>query len=77
MASTLLHELDWPHAAIELQLDHVHGDKVSTAYNHAEHLEVRTKMMQAWAGYLDVLKEGAAFSTQFQGHPNKNIQPAG
>ncbi len=57
MASTLLHELDWPHAAIELQLDHVHGDKVSAAYNHAEHLEVRTKMMQAWADYLDELRE--------------------
>ena len=56
MASTLLHELDWPHAAIELQLDHVHGDKVSAAYNHAEHLETRTKMMQAWADYLNELK---------------------
>lgn len=61
MASTLLHELDWPHAAIELQLDHVHGDKVSAAYNHAEHLEIRTKMMQAWADYLDELKTKTAF----------------
>jgi len=59
--STLLHELDWPHAAIELMLDHVHGDKVSDAYNHAEHLEVRVKMMQAWGDYLDGLREGTAF----------------
>ena len=52
MASTLLYELDWPHAAIVLQLDHVHDDKVSAAYNHAEHLEVRIKMMQSWVGGL-------------------------
>jgi len=55
-ASTLLHEMDWPHAVIELQMDHVHGDKVSNAYNHAEYLPERIRMMQAWADYLDALK---------------------
>lgn len=56
MASTLLHELNYSHAAIELQLDHVQGNKVSLAYNHAEYLPERTKMMQGWADYLDELR---------------------
>jgi hypothetical protein len=32
---------------------------VSAAYNFAEHLPERRKMMQAWADYLDGLKAGA------------------
>jgi integrase len=58
MASTRLHELGWPHDAIERQLAHSERDKVSAAYNYAEHLPERRKMMQAWADYLDRLREG-------------------
>ena len=58
MASTRLHEMGWPHAAIERQLAHVPRDKVSAAYNYAEHLPERRKMMQAWADYLDRLRDG-------------------
>lgn len=57
MASTRLHEMGWPHEAIERQLAHAQRDKVSAAYNYAEHLPERRKMMQAWADYLDVLRE--------------------
>ena len=32
---------------------------MSAAYNFAEHLPERRKMMQAWADYLDGLKTGA------------------
>jgi len=32
---------------------------VSAAYNFAEHLPERRKMMQAWADYLDGLEAGA------------------
>jgi len=32
---------------------------VSAAYNFAEHLPERRKMMQAWADYLGALKAGA------------------
>lgn len=60
MASTLLHELGWLHAVIERQLAHGERNKVSAAYNHAEHLPERRKMMQAWADYLDGLRTGAA-----------------
>lgn len=59
MASTLLHEQGWPHEAIERQLAHAERNKVSAAYNYAEHLPKRREMMQAWADYLDALKAGA------------------
>lgn len=56
MASTILHEQGWPHEAIERQLAHAERNKVSAAYNYAEHLPKRREMMQAWADYLDRLK---------------------
>jgi integrase len=59
MASTLLHELGLPHAVIERQLAHGEPNKVAAAYNFAEHLPERRKMMQQWADYLDKLKAGA------------------
>lgn len=57
MASTILHEQGWPHEAIERQLAHAERNKVSAAYNYAEHLPKRREMMQAWSDYLDRLKE--------------------
>jgi integrase len=57
MASTLLHEQGWNHHAIERQLAHAERNAVSAAYNYAEHLPERRKMMQAWADYLDTLRE--------------------
>lgn len=59
MASTLLHEQGWPHEAIERQLAHAERNKVSAAYNYAEHLPKRREMMQHWADYLDGLAAGA------------------
>jgi len=59
MASTLLHEQGWNHQAIERQLAHAERNAVSAAYNFAEHLPERRKMMQAWADYLESLKAGA------------------
>ncbi len=59
MASTLLHEQGWNHQVIERQLAHAERNAVSAAYNFAEHLPERRKMMQAWADYLDALKTGA------------------
>jgi integrase len=58
MASTILHEQGWPHEAIERQLAHAERNKVSAAYNYAEHLPKRREMMRAWADYLDELKAG-------------------
>lgn len=59
MASTLLHEQGWNHQAIERQLAHAERDAVSAAYNFAEHLPERRRMMQAWADFLDTLKSSA------------------
>lgn len=59
MASTILHEQGWPHEAIERQLAHAERNKVSAAYNYAEHLPKRREMMQSWADYLDALRLGA------------------
>ncbi len=59
MASTLLHEQGWNHQAIERQLAHAERDAVSAAYNFAEHLPERRRMMQAWADFLDSLKSSA------------------
>jgi integrase len=59
MASTLLNEQGWHHDAIERQLAHAERNNVRAAYNFAEHLPERRKMMQAWADYLDSLKAGA------------------
>lgn len=59
IASTLLNEQGWNRDAIERQLAHGERDAVRAAYNYAEHLPERRRMMQAWADYLDGLKNGA------------------
>ena len=58
MASTILNEQGWPGDAIERQLAHGERDKVRGAYNFAEHLPERRRMMQAWSDYLDSLTRG-------------------
>ncbi|MGE0386740.1 MAG: tyrosine-type recombinase/integrase [Gammaproteobacteria bacterium] len=58
-ASTLLNEQGWNPDAIERQLAHAERDGVRAAYNRAEHLPERRRMMQAWADYLDCLKRDA------------------
>jgi hypothetical protein len=44
---------------IERQLAHAERNKVRAAYNRAQYLPERRKMMQAWADYLDTLRTGA------------------
>jgi len=58
MASTLLNEQGWNRDAIERQLAHGERDPIRAAYNYAEFLPERRKMMQAWADYLDNLRTG-------------------
>lgn len=57
MASTLLNEQGWNRDAIERQLAHAERNSVRAAYNYAEYLPERRKMMQSWADYLYGLKE--------------------
>ena len=56
MASTLLNEQGWNGDAIERQLAHAERNKVRAAYNFAEFLPERRKMMQSWADYMDELR---------------------
>jgi len=53
VASTILHEYGWPHDHIELQLAHQERNAISAAYNHAQYLKPRAKMMQWWSDYIE------------------------
>jgi len=55
-ASTCLNELGWHPDLIELQLAHAERNESRGAYNRAQRLGERRKMMQAWADYLDELR---------------------
>ncbi len=55
--STALNEIGYPKVWIEAQLSHADRDKVSAAYNHAEYVEQRRRMMQDWADRLDLFEQ--------------------
>jgi integrase len=55
-ASTLLNELGYNRDWIERQLAHSERNDVRAAYNYAEYLPERRRMMQEWADYLDKLR---------------------
>jgi integrase len=57
LANSILNEQHWHKDAIERQLAHGERDKIRAAYNHADYLPERRKMMQAWADYCDSLRE--------------------
>lgn len=57
VASTILHERVYEGAHIEAQLAHLKRSKVGAAYNCAQYLVPRTRMMQDWADYLDTQLE--------------------
>ncbi len=58
LASTLLNEMGFHPDWIERQLAHDERNRVRAAYNHAQYLPERRRMMQQWADYLDDLAEG-------------------
>jgi len=54
--STVLNESrKWHPDVIERQLSHQEKNKVRDAYNRAEHLDERRRMMQWWSDYVDSL----------------------
>jgi integrase len=57
IASTLLNELGVAPDLIEKQLAHQDQNAVRDAYNRAERLAERTKLMQRWADHLDKLRK--------------------
>lgn len=56
MASTCLNEQGWHPDLIELQLAHAERNESRGAYNRAQRLPERRRMMQVWADYLDGLR---------------------
>lgn len=60
LASTILNEKGYSPDVIERQLAHEDDDKIRAAYNRAEYLLERKKMMQEYADYLEsvVLQSG-------------------
>jgi integrase len=57
--STWANEQGFHPDAIERQLAHVEGNAVRAAYNAAEHLPERKRLMAAWADFLDESERGA------------------
>ena len=55
MASTLLNEHGFRPDAIERQLAHAEPNAVRAAYDRAEHLDERRRMMDWWGEYVDGL----------------------
>lgn len=55
-ASTILNERGYNSLAIERQLAHVDRNTVRASYNHAEFLNERREILQAWADLLDDLR---------------------
>jgi integrase len=72
MASTRLNEMGrWNPDAIERQLAHQEANAVRRAYTHsAEFWSERVLMMQAWADYLDGLREGGKVLPLTQAAPS-------
>lgn len=60
IASTLLNELGYNRDWIERQLAHGERNEVRAAYNYAEYLPERRRMMQEWSDYLDRLRTSKA-----------------
>jgi len=57
IASTWANERGYRSDVIEAQLSHVPGDRTRAAYNHAAYLDERRELMQAWADYLDAVRQ--------------------
>lgn len=53
--STIKEKLNYRHEVIDLQLAHEKKNKIDAAYDRAQFIQERTKMMQEWADYLDTV----------------------
>jgi integrase len=56
--STIKERLGYRHEVVDRQLAHAQKDKVASAYDRAQFLTERKKMMQEWADYLDATASG-------------------
>jgi integrase len=56
--TTIREQLDYDPDVIEAQLAHKAAGPLGEAYNRAQHLTKRKRMMQEWADYIDTLASG-------------------
>ncbi len=76
LASTILNEKGFPPDVIERQLAHADDDKIRAAYNRAEYLLERKKMMQDYADLLEGMEKanGKKNVTPFKKIRSKGVQ---
>ena len=55
--STALNAIGYPKAWVDARPSHGDSNEVSAAYNHAEYVEQRRRMMQDWAGRLELFEQ--------------------
>ena len=55
--STIKEELGYRHEVIDRQLAHLPKSKIDQAYDRAQFLPERKKMMQHWANFIDGLEK--------------------
>lgn len=56
-ASTILYEKGYRSEVIEKQLAHAEKSQTKAAYNQAEYLTERKKMMQEWGNFIDTIRK--------------------
>lgn len=56
--STIKEKLGYRHEVVDRQLAHAPRSKVDRAYDRAQFLDDRKKMMQEWADYIDTVAKG-------------------
>ena len=66
VASTILNETGFNSDVIERQLAHCERNEIRGAYNRAEYLPERKRMMQHWADYLDLIVQEEPNPTSVQ-----------
>jgi integrase len=53
--SNIKEKLGYRHEVVDRQLAHAHRNKIDRAYDRAQFLDERRKMMQEWADYMDTV----------------------
>lgn len=65
--TTIKEKLGYRHEVVDRQLAHAHRNAVDAAYDRAQFLDERKKMMQEWANYIDaVASEGKVIVGNFK-----------
>lgn len=66
--SAIKERLGYRHEVVDRQLAHAPANKVDRAYDRAQFLDERTRMMQEWADYLDAIAEKGEVFTKARPH---------